>query len=236
VPRRKVLPHNGRACVRSEPSRVPAHDRTDLPPILTLFFFSWDFRLRTRERTVPGQMTGPSLQSEQVTEKVKVFRCGPRREVEGWRAVGPRWQTSHGGSRGRPGATYGESVSPVEGAGLRGVNVARDIRLRERPLVVRKRGLRGATVWRRELAWSFGRPGRQVCGRCREGNRWWISQGDVHRVMRRPSVEERGSSAARRAGRSRRSALARREPRTGLAQGERDDLRVGIVWVPVPCW
>jgi len=31
---------------------------------------------------------------------VKVFRCGPWREGGAWRAGGPRWQTSQGGSRG----------------------------------------------------------------------------------------------------------------------------------------
>jgi len=57
---------------------------------------------------------------------VKVFRCGSARNAAHLRDHGPRWQTSQGGSRGRSGSGYGESVQTV------GATAASGVRLKER--------------------------------------------------------------------------------------------------------
>ena len=163
----------------------------------------------------PGRMSAsrPScrmLCHAPMSAMVKVFRCGPRREVEAWRAGRPAlanlprkkprgfgrylWGKRTAGGwywvrRGACGLRSWTKIAP------RGGEEARSA------------GCDGLAARARVVLWETGRTGvRPVPG----GNRWWVSQGDVHRVMRRPSVVERGSSAARRAGRSRRSALARR--------------------------
>lgn len=48
------------------------------------------------------------LRPSRASPKVKVFRCGPLREGGAWRAGGPRWQTSQGGSRGGPALPMGK--------------------------------------------------------------------------------------------------------------------------------
>ena len=41
---------------------------------------------------------------------MKDFRCGPGCKISAWADGGPRWKSSQGGSRGRLGKAYGESI------------------------------------------------------------------------------------------------------------------------------
>ena len=55
--------------------------------------------LHSRLQSLAALTLREEVLPERIPAKVKVFRCGPWREGGAWRAGGPRWQTSQGGSR-----------------------------------------------------------------------------------------------------------------------------------------
>jgi hypothetical protein len=75
--------------------------------------------------TIPSA-SRPKPQLAATAPLVKVFRCGPWREGGGGRDLGPRWKTSHGGSRGGLGDVYGERALSVGAAGVGDGRMVRD--------------------------------------------------------------------------------------------------------------
>ena len=149
-----------------------------------------------------------SNRNAQMTNPMKIFRCGPECEVCRWTDRGPRWKISRGGSRGGLVAAYGESGMmwlaalskrwtgrPEHAAllwllrGTRGRGAVRDVRA-----AVSFRG------WRSAEARSLG-------FRSEGSVQIRIGEGDGLVIMRQPFAAGLGSEDARHAERSRRSAL-----------------------------
>ena len=157
-------------------------------------------RPATPDRTTAFGTNAPRTS---MTALVKVFRCGPWREVGDGRDLGPRWKTSQGGSRVGPGAVYGERALTV------GTSVVGDRRM------VRDAGRAGCHVppmsgifvgpWGRSGPRSGGWPwpGEQPVDRCLMENRERIGQGDGRSVMLPAPVAAPATVVADRDGTSR---------------------------------
>ena len=165
-----------------------------------------------------GSRSGRSCKRRRMTVSMKIFRCGPWCEISAWRACGPRWKISQGGSRGG----WRRSMGKVRWRSGSRLSRRHCREGRSRGFVLSSlvflggcRGNRGVPT--RSL-WGFEAPGTNEFGRSRRGNRSASAWVSGHGVMRPGPLVVLGTLASGRAGRSRRRASARHS---------RDNVRAG---------